>query len=286
MIRPLNSLALSGITFTAVTCQPDGSLDPAAIHAAIKPETAMIALTHASNVLGALLPINRIGAIAREHDLLFLVDTASTAGCVPIDMQTDNIDLLAFTGHKALLGPTGTGGLIISPHIDPSMIKPVFQGGTGSRSASETQPPFLPDLLECGTINTTGLAGLGAALVWINETGVGHIQQTCRKQARFLLEQFMATEGVSVFGPVDTTMRTATISFTISNLSPSRAGQLLDERYGIMCRIGLHCAPRAHTTAGTFPEGTIRFSPGVFTTQDELAKAVHAVRSLAEEFSR
>ena len=283
LLRPLTALSEKGISFTAVACAPDGSLDPADIQAAIKPETVMIALTHASNVLGTILPIAAIGKIARNRGLRMLLDAASTAGCVPIDMLADNIDMLAFTGHKALLGPTGTGGLVIGPRVDPALISPVFYGGTGSRSASETQPPMLPDLLECGTLNTAGLAGLGAALTWINVQRVEHIQRTCRALTGILIERLAATAGVTVYGPLDANLRTATISFAINGLSPSQAGQLLDERYGVLCRVGLHCAPRAHTTAGTFPHGSIRFSPGVFTTPDEINTAADAVRRLAEE---
>jgi len=264
MIRPLTALAGQGITFTAVRCSADGSIDPDEVQAAITPETIMIALTHASNVLGTLLPIKRIGDIAHQHGLLMMVDAASTAGCVPIDIQTDNIDLLTFTGHKALLGPTGTGGLIVGPRVEPSSFRPVFQGGTGSRSAVETQPPFLPDLLECGTLNTTGLAGLGAALSWIKMTGVLQIQQTSRALTTQLLERLTAITGVTVYGPKDAGLRTATIACNIQGLDPSRAGQLLDERFAILCRIGLHCAPRAHATAGSYPQGTIRFSPRHF----------------------
>jgi cysteine desulfurase/selenocysteine lyase len=212
-----------------------------------------------------------------------LLDAASTAGCVPIDMLADNIDLLAFTGHKALLGPTGTGGLVIGPRVDPASIRPIFCGGTGSRSASETQPPMLPDVLECGTLNTAGLAGLGAALTWISLQRVEHIQRTCRALTRMLIDRLAATAGVTVYGPHEANLRTATISFAINRLSPSQAGQLLDERYGVLCRVGLHCAPRAHTTAGTYPHGSIRFSPGVFTTPDEINAATNAVRCLAEE---
>jgi len=282
MIRPLNALRTAGVSFTAVACAPDGSLDPADIAAAITPATVMIALTHASNVLGTLLPAGRIGALARERGLLFLLDAASTAGCVPIDIVADNIDLLAFTGHKALLGPTGTGGLVIGPRVDPERIRPVFQGGTGSRSATESQPPFLPDLLECGTLNTTGLAGLEAALTWITTTGIDHIQNTCRAHTSHLLER-LKLPGIAIYGPLDARLRTATIAFNIAGLSPSRAGQLLDERYGILCRVGLHCAPRAHTTAGSFPQGSIRFSPGVFTTHADMSAAADAVECLSRE---
>jgi cysteine desulfurase family protein len=283
MIRPLTALADRGIRFTAIACCPDGSIDLDALQSAIKPETVMIAVTHASNVLGTILPVDRIGAIAREHGLLMLVDAASTGGCVPIDMLADNIDLLAFTGHKALLGPTGTGGLILGPRIDASSIRPVFQGGTGSRSAMETQPPFLPDLLECGTLNTVGLAGLGAALTWITMKGVEGIQQTCRTRTAQLLDRLTTTAGVTVYGPLDASLRTSTIAFNIKGLNPSQAGQILDERFAVLCRIGLHCAPRAHTTAGTFPDGAIRFSPGVFTTPEEIETAADAVSILAGE---
>jgi selenocysteine lyase/cysteine desulfurase len=200
-------------------------------------------------------------------------------------MPADNIDILAFTGHKALLGPTGTGGLVIGERVDPARIRPVFQGGTGSRSAMESQPPFLPDLLECGTLNTTGLAGLGAALAWIRSQGVARIQETCRGHIMHLTDRLRAIDGVNVYGPRDARLRTATVAFTINGLSPSTAGQLLDERYGILCRVGLHCAPRAHATAGTFPEGSIRFSPGVFTTHAEIESAADAVRCLAGEYA-
>ena len=162
IIRPLTALRQAGISFTAVACASDGTLDPSALKAAIKPETVMIALTHASNVLGTLLPAQRIGELARERGLLFLLDSASTAGCVPIDLQTDNIDILAFTGHKALLGPTGTGGLVIGralfwPH------QACFPGRHGQPLRHGIAAAFLPDLLECGTLNTTGLAGLGCS---------------------------------------------------------------------------------------------------------------------------
>ena len=256
MIRPLTALTEKGISFTAVACKPDGSLDPADIQAAIKPETVMIALTHASNVLGTILPIACIGKIARERGLLMLLDAASTAGCVPIDMLADNIDLLAFTGHKALLGPTGTGGLVIGPRVDPASIRPVFYGGTGSRSASETQPAILPDLLECGTLNTDRACRTRCS-AYMDQLAkrIEHIQRTCRALTGMLIDRLAATAGVTVYGPLDANLRTATISFAINGLSPSQAGQLLDERYGVLCRVGLHCAPRAHKTAGTFPHG-------------------------------
>jgi cysteine desulfurase family protein len=282
MMRPLTALAQSGIDVTVVECSPEGTVNVSDIEEAILPSTAMIAVTHASNVLGTLMPVGQIGALARQKGLLMLVDTASTAGCVPIDIHADCIDILAFTGHKYLLGPTGTGGLVLSPDIDTCLFKPVFQGGTGSRSANEQQPEFLPDLLECGTHNTVGIAGLGASLAWIKQQGVSSIRQQCAGHTSNLLEQLNLMENVHVLGPDDIHQRTSTVAFTIDGISPSQAGRILENRYGILCRVGLHCAPRAHRTAGTFPHGSIRFSAGIFTTREEIKAAVDAVRDVSK----
>ena len=286
MMRPLAALSSRDISFTAVPCSPDGVLDPSAIEAAIQPETKLIAVTHASNVLGTLLPVDRIGEIARRNGLLMLVDAAATAGCIPLNMERDRIDLLAFTGHKCLLGPMGTGGLVIGPRVEAGMIRPLVYGGTGSRSAREEQPPFLPDLLESGTLNVAGLAGLGAALHWIRTQGPENIKSSYRDIGGRLRGHLSTIDGVTVYGTADPDRRTATVSFRIEGMSPSEAGLMLDERFSVLCRIGLHCAPRAHSTAGTFPEGTVRFSPGLFTTPQEVDAAAEAVYQLASEGAR
>ncbi|MCP4715859.1 MAG: aminotransferase class V-fold PLP-dependent enzyme [Deltaproteobacteria bacterium] len=285
MMRPLTVLAERGVAFNCVDCRPDGSLDPQNVEAAIRPETKLIALTHASNVLGTLLPIAEVGEIARRRNLLLLVDAAATAGCVPLDMERDRIDLLGFTGHKCMLGPTGTGGLVIGSRVDMSRVQPLMYGGTGSRSVSEAQPPFLPDLLESGTLNVAGLAGLGAALAWVGERGVEEIRAHHELLIAQLLEQLGTVAGVTIHGPATPQQQTAIVSFSIDALSPSEAGLALDEEYGVLCRVGLHCAPRAHQTAGTFPGGTIRFAPGVFTSTKDIEKAAEAVCCLAERAS-
>lgn len=281
VMRPLRALEAEGVALTVVRCAPDGTLDPADLAAAVRPRTVLIALNHASNVCGTITPVAAAGRLAREHGLLLLVDAASTAGCVPIDVERDGIDLLAFTGHKALLGPPGTGGLVIGARVDPARLTPLKRGGTGSGSASEEQPTFLPDVYESGTPNAVGLAGLGAAARWVLARGVDAIRAAEATIAGRLSEGLRAIPGVTVHGPRDTALRTATISFDIEGLAPSEVGLRLDDEHGILCRVGLHCAPAAHRTLGTFPRGTVRFAPGVFTTDAHVERALAAVAELA-----
>jgi cysteine desulfurase/selenocysteine lyase len=281
VMRPLRDLERHGVAVTVVACAVDGTLDPERIAAALRPETALIVVTHASNVTGTLLPVATIGHIARQHGVLLLVDAAQTAGAYPIDLEADAIDLLAFTGHKALLGPMGMGGLAIGPRVDVARLRPLKRGGTGSRSEEEEQPDFLPDRLESGTPNAVGLAGLSAGIGWIRARGLDAIHAHERRQTAALLDGLEAIDGVTVFGPRDPDRQTATVAFAIDGLSPSDAGLRLDEEHGVLCRVGLHCAPAAHRTLGTFPRGTIRFSASVFTTDDEIEQALAAVRHLA-----
>ncbi|MFC2036391.1 aminotransferase class V-fold PLP-dependent enzyme [Chloroflexota bacterium] len=286
VMRPLRALAAGqgdgAIQLTVVDCSPQGFLAPADLEAALRPETAMIVLNHASNVCGSLLPVPEAGAIARRHGCLLLVDAAQTAGAYPIDMEADRIDLLAFTGHKALGGPTGTGGLIIGPRVDLDRLVPLKRGGTGSRSEREDQPDFLPDMCESGTANAVGLAGLAAGVRWLLEREVGAIRQHEVELAQRLLEGLYEIPGVTVYGGLDATRQAATVSFTVADLEPSEVGLWLDDEYAIMCRVGLHCAPAAHRTLGTFPTGTIRFGLSAFTTLGEVDAAIGAVRELAK----
>ncbi len=281
VMRPLQHLEENGIELSVVNCKPDGSLDSALIEAAIKPNTTLIVLNHASNVVGTLLPIADVGLIARKHNLLMLVDTAASAGAVPIDMNRDNIDLLAFTGHKSLFGPMGTGGLVIGDRVDISRLRPLKRGGTGSRSEYEAQPEMLPDIFESGTLNAMGLAGLNAGVRWILERGIESIQNTHRKHSQFMIDGLNSIDRVKVYGTLDPMLQVDTISFNIDGLSPSEAGFILDDEFGIQCRIGLHCSPAAHKTIGTFPEGTIRFAPSIFTKKQDLEKAIDAVRQIS-----
>jgi cysteine desulfurase/selenocysteine lyase len=290
VMRPLRAMAVANdasslcggpIDLTVVSCSPEGFLDPGDLEAAMRPETAMIALNHASNVCGSLLPIREAGKIARRHGCLLLVDAAQTAGAYPIYMAADRIDFLAFTGHKALAGPMGTGGLVIGERVDLERFVPLKRGGTGSRSEREEQPDFLPDLCESGTANAVGLAALAAGVGWVLAQGVESIRQPELALTQRLIDGLIEVPGVALHGGLDAARQTATVSFTIAGLEPSEVGLRLDDEYGILCRVGLHCAPAAHRTLGTFPRGTVRFSLGAFSIQDEVDAALRAVGEIA-----
>jgi cysteine desulfurase/selenocysteine lyase len=284
-MRPLRALAAGTcggpIELTVVPCSKEGFLEPSAIEAAIRPNTVQIVLNHGSNVCGSLLPIREAGAIARHHGCLLLVDAAQTAGAYPIDMEADNIDLLAFTGHKALGGPMGTGGLIFGDRVNLSRLTPLKRGGTGSRSEWEEQPDFLPDMCESGTANAVGLAGLAAGVRWVKEQGVQAIRQHEEGLTQQLIDGLREIPGVSVYGGLDAARQTATISFNFAGLEPSEVGLRLDDEYDIMCRVGLHCAPAAHRTLGTYPAGTVRFGLSAFNTSDQVDQALRAVQEIA-----
>ena len=281
VMRPLRQLAREGIELTVLPCGVDGRLDPASVEPAIRPNTTLIVLSHASNVTGTVQPLAEVGQVARRRGLLLLVDSASTAGCLPIHMDRYGIDLLAFTGHKSLLGPTGTGGLVIGERVDTGRLQPLVRGGTGSRSESEEQPNFLPDRYESGTLNTLGLAGLDAALGWILERGVDALRAHAVDIGTRLIDGLRAIDGITAHGPCDARHQTATVSFSLAGISPSDAGFWLDDEFGIQCRVGLHCAPSAHRTIGTFPTGTVRFAPGAFCRAEDIVHALAAVRTIA-----
>ncbi|MBN1976927.1 MAG: aminotransferase class V-fold PLP-dependent enzyme [Anaerolineae bacterium] len=283
MMRPLRVLEGQGIELTVVRCSPQGILDPGDVEAAIRRDTRLVALNHASNVVGTLLPVAEVGAICRRRDLLLLVDAAQTAGAYPIDVQADGIDLLAFTGHKSLGGPMGTGGLIVGARVDVARMEPLVRGGTGSNSEHEAQPDFLPDAFESGTLNTVGLAGLAVSVRWVMERGVEGIRAHEVALARQLIHGLSHIDGVTVYGTLDAELQTATVSFNIAGMAPSEVGLRLDEEHGIMCRVGLHCAPAAHKTIGTFPDGTVRFGLSAFSTREEVEAALVAVGELARE---
>ena len=280
VMRPLRELEKQGVELTVVRCSPEGFLDPADLEAAIMPNTVMIALNHASNVVGTLLPVVEAGRIARQYGALLLVDAAQTGGAYPIDMQADGIDLLAFTGHKALYGPMGTGGLIIGERVDVSGLDPLKRGGTGSRSEHEEQPGFLPDIYESGTPNVVGLAGLEAGIRWVLGQGVEAIRAHEVTLTRRLIDGLTAIPKATVYGGLDNNRQTAVVSFNIDGMAPSKVGLRLDEEYEILCRVGLHCAPAAHKTMGTFPDGTVRFGLGAFNTADEVDSALEAINQL------
>jgi cysteine desulfurase/selenocysteine lyase len=281
VMRPLRALAEEGVALTVVQCFYEGSLDPEEIRRALRPQTRLVVLNHASNVSGTILPIAEVGRIVREAGILLLVDAAQTAGTLPIDMEGMGIDLLGFTGHKGLLGPTGTGGLGIGPRVTVDELAPLVRGGTGSRSEHEIQPDFLPDKFESGTLNAVGFAGLLAGLEYIQARGRDAIRAHEMALTRRLLTGLREISGVTLYGPGDAEKQVAVVSFNVAGRTPADVAQALDETYDIACRPGLHCAPAAHRTLGTFPAGTVRFGMGAFNTAEEIEETVRAIVEIA-----
>ncbi|HKI33227.1 MAG TPA: aminotransferase class V-fold PLP-dependent enzyme [Gemmataceae bacterium] len=281
VMRPLRALEREGVRLTIVPGTANGCLRLGDLELSLRPETRLVVLNHASNVSGTILPVAEVGAITRRQGKLLLVDAAQTAGVLPIDMKAMNVDLLAFSGHKGLLGPTGTGGLAIGERVDVRDMAPLKRGGTGSRSEFEEQPDFLPDKYEAGTPNSVGLAGLAASLDFLRQRGTEALRRHEMTLTGQLLEGLRAISGVRVFGPCDPARQVAVVSFTLTGRHVSDIALQLDEEHGVLCRPGLHCAPAAHRTLGSFPEGTVRFSPGAFTTAKEVEAALAAVARLA-----
>jgi len=275
--RPLKALERTGVRVTAVPCAPDGTLDPAAVAAALRPETRLVAMLHGSNVLGAILPVAEIGAICRSRGVLFLVDAAQTAGALPLDMEAMGIDLLAFAGHKGLYGPHGTGGLVVRPGV---ALETWIEGGSGVESASETMPEALPARLEAGSHNAAGIAGLLEGVRFVLEQGVERIRAHEVELASLLLEGLREIPGASILGPGDPAQRTAVVSVTVEGYSPDQLAVVLDQVFDVATRAGLHCAPQAHRTAGTLDCGALRFSPGYFNTADDIRYAVESLREI------
>ncbi|MDK2820190.1 MAG: hypothetical protein PWP31_155 [Clostridia bacterium] len=278
--RPLRYLEEKGVELTIVQCSSTGHLEPQDVRTAVRANTRMIVLTHASNVIGTLLPLKEVGNIARECELIFVVDAAQTAGCYPIDVSELNIDLLAFAGHKAMLGPQGTGGLYVAESVK---LSPLKRGGTGSRSEFDIQPEFLPDQFESGTPNTVGVAGLGAGVRFILEQGVETVRRHEVLLTKRLLDGLNEIEGVTIYGPLQAEEQAPVVAFNINGLEPSDVGFALDRRYGIMTRVGLHCAPWAHRTIGTYPRGTVRLSLGWFNTTQDVDYVLEAIAELCRQ---
>jgi cysteine desulfurase family protein len=282
VMRPLRALERADVRLAIVANRRDGTLDRNAMRDAITPGTRLVVVNHASNVVGTLAPVDEIVRLAHAVGARVLVDAAQTAGVVPIDVTASQIDLLAFTGHKGLLGPPGTGGLVIGDHVNADWIEPLVRGGTGSRSEFEEQPNDLPDKFESGTPNGIGIAGLGASVRWILQQGIEAIRAHEGELTRALIEGLCAIPGVTVHGVGDAELQTATVSFTSAHQRVSEIGLRLDDEFEILTRVGLHCAPAAHRTIGTFPHGTVRLAPGVFTTLAEVRATVGAVRKIVQ----
>ncbi len=286
VMRPLRDLEAGGVELTVVKCAPDGSLNPLDFELAIRPNTTLFVVNRGSNVTGTIQPVGEIGKIARNHNILLLTDEAQTAGAYPVDMLEDQIDLLAFTGHKALFGPTGTGGLIVGKRVSLDGWKPLKTGGTGSASEREIQPKFLPDVFESGTPNILGIAGLLAGLQWIRDRGIEAIREHELSLIHYALAGLHEIPGITMYASSDFENQLATFSFNVDGMLPSEVGERLDRDYGILCRVGLHCAPAAHHTIGSFPVGTVRFSMSAMNTIQEVDATLKAVKKLAEEARR
>jgi cysteine desulfurase / selenocysteine lyase len=276
VMRPLRYLQESRqVQVTEVQADLSGNIDPSTIRAALRKSTKLVVVQQASNVVGALRPLAAIKEAIGE--VWLLVDAAQSAGAVPIQFDQDGIDLLAFCGHKAMLGPQGTGGLILRDGIAPD---PLVRGGTGSRSESDEQPDFWPDRYESGTPNTPGIAGLGAAAEFILEQSIETIAQKLKGHARQISEGLRTIPRVRVVGLSLSDLALPTVSFVVEGMAPSEVGRLLDQRHQVLVRAGLHCAPAAHRTLGTFPQGTVRFSAGFFNSSSEIEEALAALRDV------
>lgn len=281
VIRPLRQLeSEKGIKTTIVQCSEDGTLDPHDIIKAITKDTKAVVMTHASNLVGTILPISEVGRICKEHGLYFIVDTAQTAGTLDIDFKESNIDILAFTGHKGLLGPQGIGGFLISDRAN-DITSCCFEGGTGSKSHMDVQPDFLPDKFESGTLNTPGIAGLKAGIDFISKEGIKTIRYHESELTHAFIEGLKSIDGIKIYGPQDSKKQTSTVSINIEDMDPGEISYILDSSYGIMTRSGIHCTPHAHKTIGSFPKGTVRFSIGYFNTREEIDYVLSSLKEIS-----
>jgi len=279
--RPLRYLESIGVKLHIIPCDCTGRLDLVEMERIVKNGVQAIVMSHASNVTGRIMPIYEVGKLATAYQTCFIVDAAQTAGVEDIDVEACGIDMLAFSGHKGLLGPQGTGGLYVR---DGSSVAPLRYGGTGSLSEFDRQPDFLPDKLESGTLNTPGIAGLLSGIQFISEVGVRNIRKKERQLSQQLIEGLKKINDVVVYSPELPNEHTAVVSFTIGSMDSSMVAHRLDVEFGIACRAGLHCAPWAHHCIGTIKTGTIRFSPGYFNKADEIIQALTAVEQIAQEY--
>ena len=285
VMRPVVQLASSGISFDRIPCRTDGSMILEKVEELIRPETKAIVTLHASNVCGTRMPLDALGEICQRHQLYFVVDSAQTAGIVPINMDKMHIDALAFTGHKGLRGPQGTGGFLVSQELAEQM-EPLISGGTGSVSHTEEIPDFMPDRFESGTPNLPGIYGLHEALLYLKTHSLQAINEKELSLTGYFLEQLQALDDtgrhIRIIGKKDLTDRNAVVSIQTPEIDMSQVAWQLDNEYGVMTRVGLHCAPNAHKTLGTYPAGTIRFSFGPENTKNELDFAIQGLKKILD----
>lgn len=280
VLRPIKHLEALGVENSIVPAQEDGQIDPAKIRGAIRKNTRLIVTTHVSNLTGTIMPVREIGTLAREHGIPYLLDAAQSAGVYSIDVEDLGVDMLAFPGHKGLLGPQGTGGLYIRKGLK---VEQFIQGGTGSASYSLNQPEEMPDKFESGTPNAPGIIGLGKGVQYIQKRGIDAIRSHEEDLTSFFIEEAGKIDGIKLYGPLDTSRQGAVVSLNIRDLDSSEVAFILNDEFGIYVRPGLHCAPLAHETIGTLEQGAVRFSFGPFNTREELEYAVDALHRISKE---
>lgn len=281
VMRPLTQLLDKGITFDIIPCDVTGSIELDSIKSLIHPNTVAIITNHASNVCGTIQPLESIGSICKAHNLQFIVDAAQTAGVIPIDVKAYHIDVLCFTGHKGLLGPQGIGGIILTKEMAQTLT-PLIAGGTGSFSHLEMMPTYMPDAFESGTLNLPGIMGLNEGLSYIESQGMENIHNHELALTQAFLEGLQSIDGINIVGKQNIQDRTAVVSITIDGMDPANIAYELESTYHIMTRVGLHCAPRAHQTLGTYPEGTVRFSFGYANTHKDVESALSALHRIVK----
>lgn len=277
VLRPLIFLEKMGISHTIVQGDLMGNIDPLDIEKSIRPESKMIVTTHISNLTGTIMDIEAIGKIAKKHNLIYFLDGAQSAGLYDIDVEKMNIDMLAFPGHKSLLGPQGTGGLYIKKGLEMTEI---FQGGTGSRSDSLDQPKMMPDKFESGTPNAPGIIGLGAGIDYIVEKGIKNIRKHEEDLSQHFIEEVEKIKEIKIYGPKTRKKHGPVVALNIGDRDSSEISYILDQDYNIAVRPGLHCAPLAHKTIGSFKQGAVRFSFGFKTSHEEIERGIQALRKI------
>ena len=280
VLRPIKYLENIGVESTIVEANSQGMIDALDIKNAIQKNTKLIVITHISNLTGTIMPIEEIGKIARENNIIYLVDAAQSAGIYNIDVEKMNIDILAFPGHKGLLGPLGTGGLYIRKEIE---VEATFQGGTGSASHSLIQPSMSPDKYESGTLNGPGIIGLGAGIRYIMDRGMDNIRKHEEHLTSIFIKGAKDIEGIKLYGPLDIEFQAGVVSLNLGDMDSSEIAYILDEEYGIQVRPGMHCAPLAHKSIGTFEQGTVRFSFGALNNIDEIEYSLKALKTISRE---
>ena len=283
VMRPLKTIERDiGVELTIVSGNELGEIEPDAIKKEIKSNTVLIVCTLSSNVNGIIMPIREIGRIANEAGVKFLVDASQGAGSLAVDVENQNIDLLAFPGHKGLLGPQGTGCLYVKDGI---ILKTLIEGGTGSNSEYLYQPEVMPDLLESGTLNTPGIVGLGCGARYIEERGVAEIGEYKHRLVKLLVEGFESIPGIKLYSVADKKRNSGIVSINMAGLDSTELSYILDKEYGIEVRAGLHCAPGAHRILGTETRGVVRFSVGCLNTESDIMSTIDAVERISRKYN-